>query len=206
MNSRTTRAAREQARLDRRTQVDNLLARYARTVPAEAELLRALVDAETAEGDRYRRECGGQQAAVRREQQRVAAAEEAMRQAEEQARAYAEQLGVRTRSLSMWAHEAREAHGEQQRAEAALARVREQLDDVEALTTRLAAYCVAAQNASGAPNWPALPDAIRATVPDATRTAARYRLAWRSARRRALAAESALAAELPYVIAHQALA
>ncbi|MFE6764371.1 hypothetical protein [Streptomyces sp. NPDC057689] len=83
--SRTTRAAREQARLARRAQVDNLLARYARTAPAEAELLRSLVGAEIAEGDRYRRESGGQQAAVRREQQRVAAAEQAIVEAEERA-------------------------------------------------------------------------------------------------------------------------
>ncbi|MFF0630366.1 hypothetical protein [Streptomyces sp. NPDC004296] len=85
MNRKTTRTAREQARLDRRAQVDNLLARYARTAPAEAELLRSLVGAEIAEGDRYRRESGGQQAAVRREQQRVAAAEQAIVEAEKRA-------------------------------------------------------------------------------------------------------------------------
>ncbi|GGW19882.1 hypothetical protein GCM10018980_25610 [Streptomyces capoamus] len=76
--SRTARAVREQARLDRRAQVDNLLARYARTSPAEAERLRALLDEEFAESDRYRRESGGQQAAVRRAQQRAAAAEAAI--------------------------------------------------------------------------------------------------------------------------------
>ncbi|MER5359994.1 hypothetical protein [Streptomyces sp. NPDC002785] len=79
------RTVREQARLDRRAQVDNLLARYARTAPAEAERLRALLDEEFAEGDRYRRESGGQQAAVRREQQRLAAAEQAIVEAEERA-------------------------------------------------------------------------------------------------------------------------
>ncbi|MCD9901811.1 hypothetical protein LUR56_21645 [Streptomyces sp. MT29] len=84
--SRTPRAVREQGRLDRRAQVDNLLARYARTAPAEAELLRALGGAEISEGDRYRRESGGQQAAVRREQQRVAGGpEQAIVEAEERA-------------------------------------------------------------------------------------------------------------------------
>lgn len=210
MSSRTTRTAREQDRLDRRDQVDNLLARYARTNPAEAERLRALLDVEFAEGDRYRRESGGQQAAVRREQQRLAAAEQAIVEAEkqltEQARAHAEQLAVRTRTVNVWAQDARQAREEQQRTEAVLARVREQLAESEAAGLRWANYLADAQRACGAPHWPGLPDAIRATVPEATRERARYRLAWRSARRRALAAEQALAAELPYVVEHQAVA
>ncbi|MFD7068503.1 hypothetical protein ACFV97_14910 [Streptomyces sp. NPDC059913] len=85
MSRRTIKAEREQERLDRRAQVDNLLARYARTSPAEAARLRALLDDERAEGDRYRREAGGQQAAVRREQQRLAAAEQAIVEAEKRA-------------------------------------------------------------------------------------------------------------------------
>ena len=85
MSRRTIKAEREQERLARRTQVDNLLARYARTCPAEAARLRALLDDERTEGDRYRREAGGQQAAVRREQQRVVAAEQAIVEAEKRA-------------------------------------------------------------------------------------------------------------------------
>ncbi|MFF2922745.1 hypothetical protein ACFVTP_10130 [Streptomyces celluloflavus] len=49
---------------------------------AEAALLRAHVEAEVADADRYRREAGGQQAAVRRTQQRLAAAEQAIVEAE----------------------------------------------------------------------------------------------------------------------------
>ncbi|MFH9831148.1 hypothetical protein ACH4NC_07515 [Streptomyces sp. NPDC017201] len=130
MSRRTGRkAAQEQDRLDRRAQVDNLLARYARTSPTEAEHLRALLDVERAEGDQHRREAGGQQAATHREQQRRAAAEQALA---EQARAHAEQLALRTRTVNVWAQDAREARQEQQRVEAVLARVREQLATAEA--------------------------------------------------------------------------
>ncbi|MFI9203316.1 hypothetical protein [Streptomyces sp. NPDC053048] len=87
MSRRPTRTVREQARADRRDRIDILLARYARHAPAEAALLRSLVEAEITEGDRFRREAGGQQAAVRREQQRVAAAEAAIVEAEQRAEA-----------------------------------------------------------------------------------------------------------------------
>ncbi|MFE5895910.1 hypothetical protein ACFQ67_00520 [Streptomyces sp. NPDC056488] len=177
--TRTARAAREQARLDRRGKVDNLLARHARTSPTEAAHLRALLDAEFAEGDRYRRESGGQQAAVRRAQERLAAAERAIveleaerdrlardvevmhdginqaareafaerkkhraaqeairqryeQQLAEQARAHAAQLGVRTRTVNVWAQDARESRQEQRRVEALAGVLREQLAAAEA--------------------------------------------------------------------------
>ncbi|MGW1770656.1 hypothetical protein [Streptomyces sp. NPDC002104] len=171
MSRRTDRNA---TRTTYRAQADILLARYARHAPIEADALRVLVEAERAEGDRARREAAGQQAAVRREQQRLAAAEQAIVEAEQRAEDAEQALAAIER------HPA----------------VEEQLAESEAAGLRWANYLVAAQNACGAPNWPALPDTIRASVPEATRERARYRLAWRSARRRALAAEGALAAEL----------
>ncbi|MBC9714060.1 hypothetical protein H9Y04_15960 [Streptomyces sp. TRM66268-LWL] len=79
-----TRRSREQRaaeRSARRASLFVLLDRAQRRgslTAAEAALLRAHVEAEVAECDRYRAEAGGQQAAVRREQQRVRAAEAAI--------------------------------------------------------------------------------------------------------------------------------
>ncbi|AJC60179.1 hypothetical protein [Streptomyces sp. 769] len=77
---------------ERRAQIDVLLARYGRHAPAEAAHLRALIEAERTATDRYRREAGGEQAAVRRAQQRVAAAEAAIVETEQHAASLAEQL------------------------------------------------------------------------------------------------------------------
>ncbi|WP_411145299.1 hypothetical protein [Streptomyces sp. x-80] len=79
------RAHRDGARTARRDSLLVLLARVQRGVvltAAEAALLRAHVEAEVADADRYRREAGGQRAAVRRAQQRLAAAEAAIVEAE----------------------------------------------------------------------------------------------------------------------------
>ncbi|MFD8948974.1 hypothetical protein ACFV0B_08995 [Streptomyces xanthophaeus] len=77
-------------------------------------------------------------------------------------------------------------------AEAAIVEAEQRADDAEqelaeteATALRWANYLVDAQRACGAPNWPALADTIRASVPEATRERARYRLAWSSARHRA---------------------
>ncbi|WKK26853.1 hypothetical protein QZH56_15405 [Streptomyces olivoreticuli] len=81
--SRSTRAAdRELGRTRRRASLAVLLARADRLLPAEADLLRAMVDAEIAESDRARRTAGGYTAAVRRLHARVEAAEAAIVEAE----------------------------------------------------------------------------------------------------------------------------
>ncbi|MET9555108.1 hypothetical protein [Streptomyces sp. NPDC006645] len=96
MSRRTTRAAR--ARSSRDARRESLLVLIARTQrgsslsPAEAALLRAHVEAEVDEANRYRAEAGGQATAVRREQQRTRAAEEAIREAEQRAADAEEQL------------------------------------------------------------------------------------------------------------------
>ncbi|MFK0296398.1 hypothetical protein ACIQU6_38820 [Streptomyces sp. NPDC090442] len=75
MSRRTDRAHRGAERTARRDSLLVLLARAQRGVvltAAEAALLRAHVEAEVADADRYRREAGGQQVAIRRAQQRVA--------------------------------------------------------------------------------------------------------------------------------------
>ncbi|MEU3712923.1 hypothetical protein [Streptomyces catenulae] len=85
MNRRT---ARTQERTARRDSLLVLLSRAQREralSPAEGALLRAHVEAEMVEGDRFRREAGGQQAAVRRLHQRLDAAEQAIVEAERRA-------------------------------------------------------------------------------------------------------------------------
>ncbi|QRX93386.1 hypothetical protein [Streptomyces noursei] len=72
---------------ERRAQIDVLLARYGRHAPAEAAHLRTLIEAERTTADRYRRQAGGQQAAVRRLQRRLDAAEQAIVEAEQRANA-----------------------------------------------------------------------------------------------------------------------
>ncbi|MFH8345031.1 hypothetical protein [Streptomyces sp. NPDC018045] len=97
---RNARAEREHLRDTRREQLAVLLSRAERGVisRAEAALLRAAVEAEIGEGDRYRREAGGQQAAVRREQQRVAAGEQALVEAEQRAEAAEQALAEQRRA------------------------------------------------------------------------------------------------------------
>ncbi|MEW1672814.1 hypothetical protein AB0O47_06125 [Streptomyces noursei] len=94
MSRRTDRTA---ARVARRDSLLVLLSRAQRGVvltAAEAALLRAHVEAEVDDADRYRREAGGQQAAVRREQQRTRAAEAAIEEAEQRATAAEQQLAA----------------------------------------------------------------------------------------------------------------
>ncbi|WP_399087992.1 hypothetical protein ACGH2B_12415 [Streptomyces sp. BBFR2] len=89
------RAAREQERTARRDSLLVLLSRVQRgrtLTAAEASLLRTHVEAEIVEADQFRREAGGQQAAVRRAQQSLAAAHAAIVEAEQRAEA-AEQVG-----------------------------------------------------------------------------------------------------------------
>lgn len=95
MSRRTTRAKRNNERDARRESLLVLIARTQRgssLTAAEAALLRAHVEAEVDESDRYRAEAGGQATAVRREQQRTRAAEEAIREAEQRAADTEEQL------------------------------------------------------------------------------------------------------------------
>ncbi|MET9253770.1 hypothetical protein [Streptomyces sp. NPDC003717] len=85
--TRRPREQRSAARDTRRASLRVLLDRAQRRgylTAAEAVLLRDHVEAEVAECDRYRAEAGGQQAAVRREQQRTRAAESAIREGEQQ--------------------------------------------------------------------------------------------------------------------------
>ncbi|WP_432001760.1 hypothetical protein [Streptomyces sioyaensis] len=95
-------AEREHARTARRDSLLVLLSRAERGVlsPAEAALLRTTVEAELVEGDAARRAAGGQQAAVRRMQQRIDAAEQAIVEAEEEADAlrYANYLAAAQRA------------------------------------------------------------------------------------------------------------
>ncbi|WP_370420369.1 hypothetical protein AB8O64_19840 [Streptomyces sp. QH1-20] len=86
MSRRARAVDRELARARRREILAVLLSRAERLLPAEAELLRAMVDTEIADGDQARRSLGGQSAAVRRLQNRVEAAEQAIVEAEADAR------------------------------------------------------------------------------------------------------------------------
>ncbi|MFD7236443.1 hypothetical protein ACFWAT_14195 [Streptomyces syringium] len=100
MSRRTRAVDRGLARTRRREILAVLLSRAERLLPAEADLLRAMVDTEIADGDQARRSLGGQSAAVRRLQTRVEAAEQAIVEAEadtrraEQALADREQLAL----------------------------------------------------------------------------------------------------------------
>ncbi|OAR22382.1 hypothetical protein A8W25_22270 [Streptomyces sp. ERV7] len=151
--TRTARQQRDAKRDARRESLFVLLARAQRgapLTPAEAGLLRTHVEAELAEGDQARRSAAGQSAAVRREQQRTRAAEAAIVEAEEHAQERAEQ------QLAKRVQEA-----EQRAAEH------------EAAALRYANYLAAAQRECGAPNWPALPDTIKALAAERDRALAR---------------------------------
>lgn len=78
MSRRTRAADREAGRTRRRLVLGVLLARAERLLPAEADVLRSLVEAEIADADQARRTAGGQTAAVRRAHHRVEAAEQAI--------------------------------------------------------------------------------------------------------------------------------
>lgn len=78
MSRRTRAADRELGRIRRRESLAVLLARADRLLPAEADLLRVLVETELAAADRARRTAGGQTAAVHRMQSRVEAADAAI--------------------------------------------------------------------------------------------------------------------------------
>ncbi|MEX2984559.1 hypothetical protein [Streptomyces sp. C36] len=78
MSRRTRAADRELGRIRRRESLAVLLARADRLLPAEADLLRVLVETELAAADRARRTAGGQTAAADRLRARVAAADAAI--------------------------------------------------------------------------------------------------------------------------------
>ncbi|WP_019055001.1 hypothetical protein [Streptomyces prunicolor] len=117
---RTRRDRRDAERDARRESLFILLARAQRgaLTGAEASLLRAHVEAEVDASDRFRAEAGGQQAAVRREQRRTLAAEDAIRETEqraadaeeqlaEQDQAHRANLARRSRTVTLWQGDAR---------------------------------------------------------------------------------------------------
>ncbi|MGC5343667.1 hypothetical protein [Streptomyces sp. DT171] len=91
MAERKRRAA---ARADRRGVLAHLLSRSDRGVITDAErgLLRAHVEAELREADELRRTVAGQQTLVQRQARQLAAAHDAIREAEQHAADLAEQL------------------------------------------------------------------------------------------------------------------
>ncbi|MFG3118680.1 hypothetical protein ACGF4C_30455 [Streptomyces sp. NPDC048197] len=176
-NRRARTAEREQSRTARRDSLAVLLSRAERGVlsPAEAALLRTTVEAELAEGDTARRSAGGQQAAVRRMQQRLDAAEQAIVEAEQHA-ARSEAALASIRAARTWADVwtplgmfyglAPEQAGQEARARRTEAerRAEERCAEEEAAATRYANWLAAAQRACGAPNWSALAEHIAARL------------------------------------------
>ncbi|MGW8374284.1 hypothetical protein [Streptomyces sp. ODS28] len=112
------RKATTTARTERRETLLALLARAERGVltPAEAARLRALVEAELDDADTARRSAGGQQAAVRRAQHRLDAAEEAIREIEADRDQLAREVLAERRRHRAEVDEARAARTEQQHA------------------------------------------------------------------------------------------
>ncbi|MFI0906785.1 hypothetical protein ACH4TE_25165 [Streptomyces sioyaensis] len=176
-NRRARTAEREHARSTRRDSLLVLLSRAERGVlsPAEAALLRATVEAELVEGDAARRAAGGQQAAVRRMQQRIDAAEQAIVETEQHAaRCEATLASIRAARTwaDVWAHLgmlyglAPEQAGQEARARRTEAerRAEEQRAEEETNALRYANYLAAAQRACGAPDWPSLADHIAARL------------------------------------------
>ncbi|MFC5214294.1 hypothetical protein [Streptomyces coerulescens] len=86
--------AREAVRHERRTALRVLLARADRGVlgPEDTARLRQLVEAEIADCDNFRRSAGGQQAAALRLTHRIAAAEQAIVEAEAERDEYAAEV------------------------------------------------------------------------------------------------------------------
>ncbi|MEV8169602.1 hypothetical protein AB0O70_16905, partial [Microbacterium paraoxydans] len=118
------------------------------------------------------RSAGGQQAAVRRMQHSLGAAEDAIREIEAERDRLARDVATLHDAINNAAREAfaeRKRHRAEEsaeaqradRAEAELVKVREQLAEAEASALRYANWLADAQRACGAPNWPALPETIR---------------------------------------------
>lgn len=171
--SRKTATPAEDRQARRRTLL-LLLSRADRGVlgQAEAALLRSLVETELAAGDTARRAAGGQQAAARRLQHRLDAAEQAIIETEaERDRLARDAFDERKRHRT----DMREADRRSDEAEGRAERAEQQRAEHEATALRYANYLVAAQQACGAPNWKALSDQIRAiaartTQPEQHRT------------------------------------
>lgn len=171
--NRATATAAEDRQARRRT-LHLLFSRADRGVLSrdEAALLRAVVETELAAGDTARCSAGGQQAAVRRLQHRLDAAEQAIVETEaERDRLARDAFDERKRHRA----DMREADRRSDEAEARAVRAEQQRAEDEATALRYANYLVAAQQACGAPNWKALPDQIRAiaartTQPEQPRT------------------------------------
>lgn len=134
---RTRRDRRDAERDARRESLFVLLARAQRgaLTGAEVSLLRAHVEAEVDASDRFRAEACGQQAAVRREQRRTLAAEDAIREAEQRAADAEEQLAERdqaqradlarrSRTVALWQGDTRDVHADGRRAGQQVAAVR----------------------------------------------------------------------------------
>ncbi|MCL6302843.1 hypothetical protein [Streptomyces kronopolitis] len=173
----TRTRSNRRARTARRDSLLVLLSRaeYGVLSPVEAALLRTTVEAELVEGDTARRAAGGQQAAVRRMQQRIDAAEQAIVETEQHAsRCEATLAGIRAARTwaDVWAHLgmfyglAPEQAGQEARARRTEAerRAEEQRAEREEHALRYANYLAAAQRACGAPDWPSLADHIAARL------------------------------------------
>lgn len=166
---------REQQRTERRDALLVLLARADRGVLSrdEAGRLRTLVETELGAGDAARRVAGGQQAAAHRAQQRLDAAEQAIRETE----AERDRLGRHVTTLhdkldaagraalDVRTHHRAELAEVRRLVEVATARAEntEQLRVGEAANAlRFANYLADAQRACGAADWPTLPEQVRA--------------------------------------------
>ncbi|MFJ6748291.1 hypothetical protein ACIQNI_08885 [Streptomyces sp. NPDC091266] len=166
MTHRQTATPAEDRQARRRT-LHLLLSRADRGVLSrdEAALLRAVIETELAAGDTARRAAGGQQAAVRRLQHRLAAAEQAIVEAEaERDRLTREAFDERKRHRA----DMREADRRSDEAETRALRAEQLHAENEATALRYANYLVAAQQACGARNWRAIPEQIRAVASRAT--------------------------------------
>ena len=95
----STHPRTDQARTERRESLLALLAHaeHRLLTDAEARSLRSSVEAELAEGDRARKAASGQQAAARRAQQLLSAAEQAIRETEAERDQLAEALATAAR-------------------------------------------------------------------------------------------------------------
>ncbi|GAA5056360.1 coiled-coil domain-containing protein [Streptomyces similanensis] len=149
------RAETEALRTARRDTLGILLSRVRRSValsPAEAALLAAHVEAELTEADRARESERGQQRAMEQHRQRVTAAEETIRELEQQATVADERAECWKRQAANW-----EQANEQ--AEQRLARIRDMTDNwVRHLpaTIRTATAAEAVRNAANGDDRPVM--------------------------------------------------
>ncbi|RLU85872.1 hypothetical protein CTZ27_26250 [Streptomyces griseocarneus] len=177
MSRRDRAIDRERGRERRRELLAVLLSRAERGVllPDEARLLRTMVEAEIADGDRARRTTGGQNAAVRRLQARVEAAEQAIVETEADRDRLARDVATLHDALGATAREAfaerkrhraevYEAHLLLETAEARAEQAEQQLAEQEAVALRYGNWLADAQRECGAPNWPQLAATVRAAV------------------------------------------